>query len=62
MSRKKIRAICGLITNDFTVIGLGWSSKDSSLIFVLLNLYIGLQFSRKRSNKPVKTMSYVKKD
>lgn len=63
MSRKrKIRLIGGLITSDFTLLGLGWSSKDSSLILVIVNLYGGIQFRKRSNNKPVKTVAYVKKD
>jgi len=44
----KIRPVMGVIRKDAIVVGAGYSSGNKTFVIVLLNLFIGLEFTKKR--------------
>jgi hypothetical protein len=47
----KFRPTAGIITNDFVLVGFGYSGGYSALLFCVFNLYVGLSITRKFNKK-----------
>jgi len=48
MLKRKFRPVMGVIKKDVVIIGVGYSSGNKTFVISLLNLFIGVEITKKR--------------